>query len=207
MDEEKKKDVKQESQTVVNNVGQESAPVKSGKTKVIVISVIAAILAVLAIVGIVAIVKNAGKPSKKQAEKIVKSYLEAINDQDDEALLKQIDVDGYVILKEEEKESKFDKNYKKKSSYMKKFKEDKDLDDDEDVEKLVTKYEKSVFSSYYDYSFKEISSVKKSEKSGKISIIKAKIKQSSSYSDSKKTLTLYVIKEKGKFKVIGSKLS
>ena len=48
MDEEKKKDVKEASQTVVNNVGQDAAPAKSGKTKIIVIGVIAAISVTLA---------------------------------------------------------------------------------------------------------------------------------------------------------------
>ena len=206
MDEEKKKDVEKKGQTVVNDVNQESAPVKSGKTKVIVISVIAAIVAVLVIVGIVALVKNAGKPSKKQAEKIVESYLEAINDDDDDSLIKQIDVDGYVILKEE-KESKFDKKYKKKSSYIKDFMEDKSIDDREELEEKVVNNEGYIFSSYYDYSLKEISSVKKSSKSSKIAIIKAKVKQESSYSKDTKTLKLYVIKEKGKYKVVKSELN
>ena len=223
MDEEKNKDVKEVAKTteqkveknkkkveetvVDNNIGQQTIPENSGnKTKIIIISVVAVILSILLIVGIVAIAKNAGKPSKKQAEKIVESYLEAINDEDEDALLSQIDVDGYVILKEE-KEKKFDKKYKDKSSYINKYMDKNNVDDIEEIEDDVIKNEGYVFSSYYDYSFKELSSVKKSSKSGKISVIKAKIKQESSYSKDTKTLTLYVIKSSGKYKVVGSKLS
>lgn len=210
MDEEKKKvvkKVKEEGQTVTSNLGQESAPTSSGnKTKIIIISVIAAIVAILLIVGIVALVKNAGKPNKSQAKKVVESYIDAINEDDNDELIKQIDVDGYVIFKEE-KESKFDKKYKKKSSYIKDFMEDNDIDDREELDEMVTKNEGYVFSSYYEYSLKEITSIKKSSKSSKISVIKAKVKQESSYSKNTKTLTLYVIKEKGKYKVVGSKLS
>ncbi|MBR2704241.1 MAG: hypothetical protein IKE91_02110 [Clostridia bacterium] len=208
MDENNNKDVeKNVNETVQSNFTEESAPAKSGnKTKVIVISVIAVAVALLLIAGIVALVKNLGKPSKSQAKKVVESYLEAINDDDDDALIKLIDTDGYVILKEE-KESKFDKKYKKKSSYVKDFMEDNNIDDEEELEDKITSNEGYIFGSSYEYSLKEITSVKKSSKSSKIAIIKAKVKRESSYSKDTETLTLYVIKSGGKYKVIGSKLS
>ena len=208
MDENNNKDVeKKVNEAVQSDFTQEAAPAKSGnKTKVIVISIVAAVIAILLIVGIVALVKNLGKPSKSQAKKVVESYLEAINEDDDEALIKQIDTDGYVILKEE-KESKFDKKYKKKASYIKNFMEDNDVDDKEELEDKIVKNEGYIFGSSYEYSLKEITSVKKSSKSSKIAIIKAKVKKESSYSKDTETLTLYVIKSGGKYKVIGSKLS
>lgn len=211
MDEKNNKDVekkvKNTAQTVNNNVFQDTNPVQSGnKTKVIVISVIAVAVALLLIAGIVALAKNLGKPSKSQAKKIVESYLDAINEDDDEELIKLIDVDGYVILKEE-KESKFDKKYKKKSSYVEDFMEDNNLDDKEELEEKIVTSEGYVFGSSNEYSLKEITSVKKSRKSSKIAIIKAKVKKESSYgSKDTETLTLYVIKSGGKYKVIGSKL-
>ena len=208
MDENNNKDVeKKVNEAVQSDFTQEAAPAKSGnKTKVIVISIVAAVIAILLIVGIVALVKNLGKPSKSQAKKVVESYLEAINEDDDEALIKQIDTDGYVILKEE-KESKFDKKYKKKASYIKNFMEDNDVDDKEELEDKIVKNEGYILGSSYEYSLKEITSVKKSSKSSKIAIIKAKVKKESSYSKDTETLTLYVIKSGGKYKVIGSKLS
>jgi len=102
MENENNKDVKVNENVVESTIAQEStAPKSKGKTKIIVFSIVGVLLAIAIIVGIVLIVKNAGKPSKKQAEKIVKSYLEAINDKDSESVLKQIDMDGYVILSEE----------------------------------------------------------------------------------------------------------
>lgn len=208
MDEKNNKDVeKNVKSTAQSNFTQDAAPAGSGnKTKVIVISVIAIAVVLLLIAGIVALAKNLGKPSKNQAKKVVESYLEAINEDDDDELIKQIDVDGYVILKEEN-ESKFDKKYKKKSSYIKDFMDDKNLDDKEELEEKITDNEGYIFGSSYEYSLKEITNVKKSSKSSKIAIIKAKVKKESSYSKDTVTLTLYVIKSGGKYKVIGSKLS
>lgn len=212
MDEKNNKDVeknvKNTTKTVNNNFTQDANPVQSGnKTKVIVISVIAVAIALLLIAGIVALVKNLGKPSKNQAKKVVESYLEAINEDDDDELIKLIDTDGYVILKEE-KESKFDKKYKKKSSYVEDFMEDNNLDDKEELEEKIVSNEGYIFGSSYEYSLKEITSVKKSSKSSKLAIIKAKVKKESSYgTKDTETLTLYVIKSGGKYKVVGSKLS
>lgn len=208
MDEKNNKDVENKAtKTVQENVAQESAPAESGnKAKVIIISVISIAVVLLLIAGIVALAKNLGKPSKNQAKKIVESYLEAINEDDDDELIKQIDVDGYVILKEEN-ESKFDKKYKKKKDYIKDFMDDNNLDDREELEGKITDNEGYIFGSSYEYSLKEITSVKKSSKSSKIAIIKAKVKKESSYYKDSQTLTLYVIKSGGKYKVIGSKLS
>jgi len=214
MDEKNNKDVekkvKNTAQTVNDSFTQDSGPIKSGnKTKVIVISVIAVAIVLLLIAGIVALVKNLGKPSKSQAEKLVKSYLEAITDNDEDEILKQIDVDGYAVFQSvDQKESKFDKKYKKKKDTVEDYMDDKSLDDKEELEEYIVKNEGYNFytSSNYEYSLKSISSVKKSSKSSKIAVIKAKVKVKTSYDDYTRTLVLYVMKVSGKYKVIGSNL-
>ena len=214
MDEKNNKDVekkvKNTAQTVNDNFTQNADPVKSGnKTKVIVISVIAVAIVLLLIAGIVALAKNLGKPSKKQAEKLVKSYIDAINDDDEEDILSQIDVDGYTVFQAvDEKESKFDKKYKKKKDTVEDFMDDKNLDDKDELEDYIVENEEDEFyTDYgYEYTFKSISSVKKSSKSSKIAVIKAKVKIETSYSDYTRTLVLYVMKVSGKYKVIGSQI-
>lgn len=215
MDEKNNKDVekkvKNTAQTVNSNFTQEADSAKSGnKSKIIIISVIAVAVALLLIAGIVALAKNLGKPSKKQAEKLVKSYIEAINEEDDEELLKMIDADGYAVFQEaDEKESKFDKKYKKKKDTVEDFMDDKNLDDKDELEEYIIKNEGNEFyTSYgYEYSFKSISSVKKSSKSSKIAVIKAKVKIKTRYDDDyTRTLVLYVMKVSGKYKVIGSQV-
>lgn len=219
MDENENKDVEKVEEATANTAEtvakeptntQSAEPAKSNKgVKIAIISVIALIVVALVIVGIVAIVKNVNKPSKKQAEKVVEEYLKVVNDNDKDELVKLIDTDGYIILKEE-KESKFDKKYKNKNSYIKSKMKDVGADDVEDLEKLVAKQELSsvFYPSKYEYSLKEIISVKKSEKSSKIFVIKAKVSLKDRYDEKEtKTLTMQVIKVKGKYKVVGTKIA
>ena len=209
MDNENNKDVEKVENVVESSVGQDtSAPKTNGKTKIIVFSIVGVILAIAIISGIIALIVNAGKPSKKQAEKVVKSYLEAISEKDEDGILKQIDMDGYVILKEEG-EKKFDKKYKEKGSYVKKYMDKNYIDDKDELGDKIVYNEKAVFgNSYgsYEYSLKEITSVKKSSKSGKVAIIKAKISKKTSSGKDTVTLRLYVMKKDGKYKVIGSEI-
>lgn len=178
------------------------------KKKIILFSVIGAVVLVLAII-IGIIIANAGKPSKKEAEKIVKSYISAFNDADGDKMIDIIDAEGMIIF-QEEGEKKFNKKYKDKKKYVKNWIEDKDLDDIEDVEdKLKDSFESTNSSGRYEASLKEIVSVKKSEKSSKLAVIKAKIKmKTESYysedSSETKTIKFYVLKVKGKYKIVGT---
>ncbi len=208
MDEKNNKDVEKKVNETTQSNFNDNAP-SGNKSKAIIIGFVSLVVVLFLIAGIVLLVKNLGKPSKGQAKKVVESYLDALNEDDNDALIKQIDVDGYVVFRDVEgKESKFDKKYKKKSSVVNDFMEDKNIDDRDELEEKVATNEGYVFGSSYEYSLKEITSVKKSSKSSKISIIKAKVKKESKYgSKDTDTLTLYVIKSGGKYKVIGSKLS
>lgn len=211
MDEEKNKDVEGavENTTSENTVDEgATANVKASgnKSKVILFSVVGVVALIFVIVGIVVCANVFGKPSKNQAKKLAQSYISAINDKDDDALIKLIDADGYVIFKEE-KESKFDSKYKDRSSYIKKYLDKNNIDDREELEEKIAKEEiNNARPSYYEYSFKEITDIKKSSKSSKIIVIKAKVSQKTSYDKESKVLRLYVMKVSGKYKVIGSEI-
>lgn len=188
---------------------KEKKKAMSPKTKkIIMFSAIGAVALILIIAAIIVLVNISGKPSKSKAESLVKDYLKAVNDDDDEKFAKLIDVKGYIIFKEEE-EKKFDKKYKEKEDYIKDYLKDNDYDDLSEAKDTITRNFKSKYSySSYEYSIKEITEVKKSNKSKKISIIKAKVKAKSSYSSlsDTKNLKLYVIKADGGYKIVGAEL-
>ncbi len=178
------------------------------KKKIITFSIIGGAALIVFIILIALILSMAGKPSKSKSEELVKSYLKAINDSDEDKFGDLIDTKGYIIFNEEG-EKKFDRKYKEKDTYIKKYLDDKNYDDISDAEDYILSQVSSKYSySYKEYSLKEIASVEKSSKSSKIKEIKAKVKVKSSYSTSSdtKTLKLYVIKVDGKYKVVGSEL-
>ena len=211
MDEEEKKDVEFSAETVAsdpttNQGTAEEVKAPNNKKKIITFSIIGAV-ALIAIIAVVIILVNVlGKPSKSQAQKIAESYISALNDKDEDALAKLIDADGYVIFKEE-KESKFDTKYKEKNSYIKKYMDKNNIDDKDELEEKIAKEEYSnARASYYEYSFKEITDVKKSSKSSKIIVIKAKVNKKTSYDKESKVLRLYVMKVSGKYKIVGTEI-
>jgi len=117
-------------------------------------------------------------------------------------------MDGYVILSEEG-EKKFDNKYKEKGSYVKKFMSKNYIDDKDELGDRIFDQEKSTFNiSYgsYEYSLKEITSVKKSTKSKKVAIIKAKVSKKSSYDKDTINVRFYVIKTDGKYKIVGTEI-
>ena len=101
--------------------------------KMLILGSIAAIIMILLIVIIILIISALGKPSKKAAEKIVNTYIAAMNDDDGEKAMEVTDAEGYIIFKEYG-EKKFDKNYKKKKEYLKDYYDRNDLEDKEDAE-------------------------------------------------------------------------
>lgn len=228
MDNEEKKDVKEEQivenekNEVIqkNNVENEPEVVKdakedaekksdeggSKKTKIILFSVIGSVV-VVALIAIIIILANVlSKPSKGEAKKIAQSYISAINDKDKDALLKTIDSDGYIIFKEEG-EKKFNEKYKEKSQYIRKYMDKNNLDDSDDLDKQVLKdFNTDLKYSSFNYTVKEVTDVKKSSKSNKLVLIKAKVRVESSYVDTTKVLRLYVTKVKGKYKIVSAEL-
>ena len=86
---------------------------------------------------------------------------------------------------------------------------EKYFDELSDAESSITTTLKNKYKySSKEYSLKEITSIKKSSKSKKIKIIKAKLKVKSSYSSSSDTanLKLYVIKVDGEYKIVSAEL-
>lgn len=193
----------------IENKDVEKKTMDPKRKKMITFGVIGGAALIVLIIVIALIVSMAGKPSKSKAEELVKSYLKAINDSDEDKFGDLIDTKGYIIFSEED-EKKFDSKYKEKDSYIKKYLDDKNYDDLSDAEDYILSQIANKYSySYKEYSLKEIASVEKSSKSSKIKVIKAKVKVKSSYSTSSdtKTLKLYVIKVDGKYKVVGSELN
>ena len=149
----------------------------------------------------------AGKPSKAKSEELVKDYLKAVNDDDADEFAKLIDVKGYIIFNEES-EKKFDKKYKSKN-YINDYLKDNNYDELSDVKDAISsKFKNKYTYSSKEYSLKEITEVKKSTKSKKVKIIKAKVKVKTSYSSSTDTanLKLYVIKVDGEYKIVRAEL-
>lgn len=219
MNEEEKEDVKQnveenksDKKEVIENVKQNENNVskdskkevtKDNKKKnIILFSAIGGVV-LIALIVILCICLAGGKPSKKQAENLVEEYTKALENSDEYDILDLIDTKGYIIFNEEGEKS-FNKKYKEKDDYIKRYLKKNDLDDIEEAEEKIYKSIKS--KNYYKYSLKEISSIKKSSKCNKIVIIKAKVKAKSSYSTDTKTLRLYVIKVSGKYKIVGSEV-
>ena len=195
-------------QTVQN--GQEVNENKNTKPKnkkILTFSLVGGIAVVALIIIAIVIACFAGKPSKSKSEEIIKDYLAAINDKSEDEFAKVIDTKGYIVYKEEG-EKKFDKKYDDKK-YIKNYLEDNNFDELSDAESSITTTLKNKYKySSKEYSLKEITSIKKSSKSKKIKIIKAKLKVKSSYSSSSDTanLKLYVIKVDGKYKVINAEI-
>ena len=195
-------------QTVQN--GQEVNENKNTKPKnkkILTFSLVGGIAVVVLIIIAIVIACFAGKPSKSKSEEIIKDYLAAINDKSEDEFAKVIDTKGYIVYKEEG-EKKFDKKYDDKK-YIKNYLEDNNFDELSDAESSITTTLKNKYKySSKEYSLKEITSIKKSSKSKKIKIIKAKLKVKSSYSSSSDTanLKLYVIKVDGKYKVINAEI-
>lgn len=178
--------------------------------KIITFSIIGGVALIVLVLIIALIVGISGKPSKSKSEELVKSYLKAVQEADEDKFEKLIDAKGYIIF-QEEGEKKFDKKYKDKEKYIKDYLKDKNYDDITEAKDSIISSFKSKYSYYYnskEYSLKEITSVKKSNRSKKIVEIKAKVKVKSSYSSSSdtKNLKLYVLKVDGEYKVIGAEL-
>lgn len=193
-----------------NNVKQdvEKKKMEPKTKKIMTFSIIGGVALIAIIVIIALIVGLSGKPSKGKAQDLVKSYLSAVENADEDKFEKIIDTKGYIIFKEEE-EKKFDTKYKNKDKYIKDYLEDRDYDDLSDAKDSILSSLKSRYSySSKEYSLKEITSIKKSSKSKKISIIKAKVKVKSKYSSTSdtKNLKLYVVKVDGQYKVVGADL-
>ena len=195
-------------QTVQNEQEvNENKNTKPKNKKILTFSLVGGIAVVAIIILAIIIACSAGKPSKSKSEEIIKDYLAAINDKSEDEFAKVIDTKGYIVYKEEG-EKKFDKKYDDKK-YIKNYLEDNNFDELSDAESSITTTlkNKNKYSSK-EYSLKEITSIKKSSKSKKIKIIKAKLKVKSSYSSSSDTanLKLYVIKVDGKYKVINAEI-
>lgn len=225
MSDEKKEDVKQKEEKVVKTekvneekkvekiaednkqkvkTTEEKIPNTSDKKKKIITFSVIGGIALLLIIIIVAICLNAGKMSKKQAEKLVNQYTEAISEKDGDKLLDIIDTKGYVIF-QEEGEKDFNKKYKDKENYIKKYIKKNDYDDLEDIEEEISSSFESKYKYLsYEYTLKEITDIKKSSKSNKIVVVKAKVKVKSSYGTDTKTLRLYTVKVNNKFKIVGA---
>ena len=81
------------------------------------------------------------------------------------------------------------------------------LDDSDDLDKQVLKdFNTDLKYSSFNYTVKEVTDVKKSSKSNKLVLIKAKVRVESSYVDTTKVLRLYVTKVKGKYKIVSAEL-
>ncbi len=185
----------------------ENKNTKPKNKKILTFSLVGGIAVVALIIIAIVIACFAGKPSKSKSEEIIKDYLAAINDKSEDEFAKVIDTKGYIVYKEEG-EKKFDKKYDDKK-YIKNYLEDNNFDELSDAESSITTTLKNKYKySSKEYSLKEITSIKKSSKSKKIKIIKAKLKVKSSYSSSSDTanLKLYVIKVDGKYKVINAEI-
>lgn len=170
-------------------------------------SLVGGIAVVIVVIAIVLLICAIGKPSKSKSKEIIEDYLKAVNEDDSDLYAKLIDAKGYIIFNEEG-EKKFDKKYKSKN-YISNYLEDKSYDDLSDAkDAIVQKFKSKYMYLSKEYSFKELTEVKKSNKSKKIYIIKAKLKVKSSYSSSSDTtnLKLYVIKVDGKYKVINAEI-
>lgn len=195
-------------QTVQNEQEvNENKNTKPKNKKILTFSLVGGIAVVVLIIIAIVIACFAGKPSKSKSEEIIKDYLAAINDKSEDEFAKVIDTKGYIVYKEEG-EKKFDKKYDDKK-YIKNYLEDNNFDELSDAESSITTTLKNKYKySSKEYSLKEIASIKKSSKSKKIKIIKAKLKVKSSYSSSSDTanLKLYVIKVDGKYKVINAEI-
>ena len=196
------------SENEIQNKDVENVEKQGKNKKILTISLVSLVAIIILIVAIVFIIGALSKPSKKVSEELVKDYLTAVNDVDGEKFTDLIDLNGYIIYKEEDAK-KFDKKYKDKDKYLKNYMKDKNHDDKSDVEsKIADTFENNNSYKYKEYTFKEITSIKKSSKSKKIVVIKAKVKTKTKYSDTSETsnLKLYVIKVSGEYKIVGAEL-
>ena len=191
-----------------NKNGEIPAENADGKKKKIMLFSIIGGVSLIVIIAIICLIVNLGKISKGDAEKLVKSYITAVNDKDSDKYMSLVDVKGYITLREDG-EKKFKDKYKNKDKYINKYIDEKNYDDIDDVKKEV----ENSFNSQYkyssnEYSFKEIKEITKSKKSSNIVIVKAKVKVKSKYSSSTdtKTLVLYTVKVNGKYKIIGEEI-
>lgn len=200
-------DVERKVSQVQSNVKEDSSTQKKAmdeKTKkIITFSAIGGGALILLIILIVVFASILGKPSKSAAEKIIKTYVQAMNDDDGEKAMSVIDTEGYIIFKEDG-EKKFDKNYKNKKKYLKEYYDDNNFDDkDQAEEDLEDYFESSYKYSSYEYSLKEIVSIEKSSKSKKLYIVKAKIKEKLTSTSNTSTYKFYMMKVGGKYKIVG----
>lgn len=195
-----KMDVEQKVQE--NKTKKEMDPKKK---KILTFSIIGGVALLALILIIVILVVFAGKPSKSEAEKLVKKYLQAATDGDGDKFSEIIDTEGYIIYKEEGVK-KFDKKYKDKKKYLKEYYEDNDLEGLSDAEDWVATTFENRYYTYYtsrEYTLKEIVSIEKLNSSKKLKVIKAKVKVDNGYSKDTQTMKFYVMKVKGKYKIVG----
>ena len=188
----------------------EKKPIDLKNKKIITFTIIGGVALIVLVIIIALIAGMVSKPSKSKSEELVKSYLKAVQDADGDKFGKLIDIKGYIIFNEEG-EKKFAAKYKDKEKYIKDYLKDKNYDDISEAKDSIISSFKSKYSYSYnskEYSLKEITSIKKSNRTNKITIIKAKVKVKSSYSSSSdtKNLKLYVMKVDGEYKIIGAEL-
>ena len=174
------------------------------KKKIITFSIIGGVALIALILIIVLLGAFAGKPSKSEAEKLVKNYLQAATDDEADQFADVIDTEGYIIYKEEGVK-KFDKKYKDKKKYLKDYYEDHNLDGLSEAKDKVAETFENKYYTYYsskEYTLKEITSIEKLNSSKKLKVIKAKVKVKYSSTSDTQSMKFYVMKVNGKYKIV-----
>lgn len=174
------------------------------KKRIITFSVIGGVALIALILVIILLGSFAGKPSKSEAEKLVKKYLQAATDDDADQFADIIDTEGYIIYKQEGIK-KFDKKYKDKKKYLKDYYEDHNLDGLSDAKDKVAEEFENKYYTYYsskEYTLKEITGIEKLNSSKKLKVIKAKVKVKYSSTSDTQTMKFYVMKVNGKYKIV-----
>lgn len=194
--------MEQNNQEIKNNKDVKSS--NNSKKKIITFSIIGGVALIAIILVIVLISAFAGKPSKSEAEKLVKKYLQAATDDEAEQFADIIDTEGYIIYKEEGVK-KFDKKYSNKKKYLKDYYEDHNLDGLSEAKDEVAETFENRYYTYYsskEYTLKEITSIEKLNSSKKLKVIKAKVKVKYSSTSDTQTMKFYVMKVDGKYKIV-----
>lgn len=170
--------------------------------KICILACIGLVLVTILTLAIFFIGSTLGKPSKKNAQKIINVYLDAINQNDGSKAISIIDAEGYTIFSDVG-EKKFDKTYNNKKEYMEEYFEDNNCDDLEELENSIADSFEGIYKyNSYKYTLKRIVSIEKSSKSKKIVVIEAKVKKKNSYTSNTETKIFYLMKVKGSYKII-----
>ena len=195
--------MEQNNQEIKKNKDVKSSN-NDAKKKIITFSIIGGVALIALILIIVLLGAFAGKPSKSEAEKLVKNYLQAATDDEADQFADVIDTEGYIIYKEEGVK-KFDKKYKDKKKYLKDYYEDHNLDGLSEAKDKVAETFENKYYTYYsskEYTLKEITSIEKLNSSKKLKVIKAKVKVKYSSTSDTQSMKFYVMKVNGKYKIV-----